>query len=90
MTQEMTWNEIKKLYDREWVELIDYDWPDTESYPFSGTVRVHAKTRAMFDDLCDIDPPFDSAYIFVGEPKKDVDVVVTRGYSRVVIGPDHA
>jgi glutamine synthetase len=90
MAEKLSWEEIKQQYDQEWVELVDYDWPDTETYPRSGIVRVHANTRAKFDDLADIDPPFDSAYIFVGQTKKDEDVVVTRGYSRVIIGPDHA
>lgn len=86
----LTWDEIKKLYNEEWVELIDYDWPDTEPYPHSGIVRVHAKTRAAFDDLADHDPPFDSAYIFVGSPRRSGDVVETRGYCKVVINSDHA
>ena len=86
----MTWEEIKKQYSDEWVELVDYDWPETESYPVAGVVRAHAKTRAKFDDLCDVDPPFDSAYVFVGQPKNNEEVVVTRGYSRIIPGPAHA
>jgi len=27
MTKKMIWAEIKKLYDQEWVELVDCDWP---------------------------------------------------------------
>ena len=90
MEKKLTWAEIKTLYDQEWVELVDYDWPDSEPHPLSGTVRVHARTRAQFDDLADTDPPFDSAYIFVGQPKQNDDLVVTRGYARIVIGSEHA
>ena len=87
MEKKLSWEEIKERYDREWVELVDYDWPDEEPNPRAGVVRVHAKTRKEFDDLADIDPPFDSAYVFVGKPKRNEEVVVTRGYSRVVFGP---
>jgi hypothetical protein len=90
MKKKLTWEKISKHYDQEWVELVDYDWPETDLYPHSGIVRVHAKTRAEFDDLADRDPPFDSAYIFVGEPMRNEDMVVTRGCSRVVVSPDHA
>lgn len=90
MEKKLTWEEIKKQYDQEWVELIDYDWPDEEPDPRAGIVRVHAKTRSQFDDLADQDPPFDSAYVFVGQPKPTEEVVVTRGYSSIVVGPDHA
>lgn len=89
--ERLTWEEIKKQYDQEWVELVDYDWPDQDQYPRSGVVRVHAPTRSKFDDLADIDPPFDSAYIFVGETKRsESDPIVTRGYSRVIFGPKNA
>lgn len=66
--RKLTWEEIMKKYDQEWVELVDYDWPDEETDPRSGIVRVHAKTRDEFDRLTDIDPPKHSAYVFVGEP----------------------
>ena len=84
MEKKLTWEEITKQYDQEWVELVDYDWPEQDSYPRSGAVRVHANTRSKFDDLADRDPPLDSAYIFVGKPKRNEEVVVTRGYSRII------
>ena len=88
-TTKLTWEQIEKQYNKEWVELIDYDWPDECECPRAGVVRVHAKTRKEFDDLADQDPPFDSAYIFVGRNKPNDEVVVTRGYSRIIIGPEH-
>ena len=39
MEKKLTWEEIKKHYNQEWVELVDYDWPDTEPYPRDGVVR---------------------------------------------------
>lgn len=82
----LNWEEIKERYHQQWVELVDYDWPESEPRPLSGVVRVHAKSRTEFDDLADVDPPFDSAYIFVGRPSKSDDVVITRGYTKVVAG----
>ena len=32
-------------------------------------VRVHAKTRREFDDLVDVDPPDDSANVYVDRRK---------------------
>lgn len=87
--QKTTWEEIRKLYDREWVELVDYDWPEEEAYPRSGVVRVHAKSRQEFDNLADIDPPVDSAYVFVGEPQKQSDLVIARKRSHVIVESEH-
>ena len=53
MEKKLTWEEIKKRYDQEWVELVDYDWPDGESHPRSGTLRSHAATRKSF--ICNAD-----------------------------------
>ena len=66
MNEKLTWNEIEAKYDREWVELVDYDWNETESYPEMGVVRVHSNTRDEFDRLTANNPPENSAYIFVG------------------------
>ena len=69
MAEKPTWEEIKKQYDQEWVELVDYEWPEEGADPKSGAVRVHAKTREEFDRLAAIDAPQDSAYVFVGIPE---------------------
>lgn len=67
--EKLSWEEIKKQYDTQWVELVDYDWPEEEPYPRMGTVRVHAKTRSEFNKLIlKGNPPKDFAIIFVGEP----------------------
>jgi len=73
MTEKMTWEEIEKLYVQEWVELVDYEWSEQAIHPRSGIVRVHAKDRSEFDRLVAIDPPMESAVIFVGEPKLSPD-----------------
>ena len=51
MEKKLTWQEIEKQYDREWVQLVDYDWPEDEPLPRSGVVVVHAKARRDFDTM---------------------------------------
>jgi len=63
----LTWPEIEKLYDKEWVQLIDYDWPEEEALPRSGIVQVHAKSRQQFDKLITQEFQLDSAILFVGQ-----------------------
>ena len=43
MEKKLSWEEIKELYDQEWVELIDYEWPEEAAHPKAGVVRVHAR-----------------------------------------------
>ena len=71
----LSWDEITKSFDQEWVELVDYDWPENAAYPRAGVVRVHAKARREFDRLINQDPPPDSALIFVGNRLPDPGVV---------------
>ena len=85
MAKKLSWEEIKKLYDQEWVELIDYDWPDEYPDPKAGIVRVHAKTRDEFNRLTAIDPPWDAAIVYVGE-LFPADAPV-HGYSYVKFEP---
>lgn len=76
MGKKLTWQEIEKLYDREWVQLVDYDWPEEESLPLSGVVTVHAKSRREFDELILKEQQEDSALVFVGERKIPPDVIL--------------
>ncbi len=67
-TERLTWDEIKKHYDKEWVELVDYDWPEEKPYPLAGTVRAHAPNRKSFYQLVNTEPmPKDSAIVYVGK-----------------------
>jgi hypothetical protein len=72
MGNKLSWEEIIKQYDKEWVELVDYDWPDGTPYPRSGSVRVHAPDRKEFYRLMkELEPkPTDSALVFVGIPPR--------------------
>jgi hypothetical protein len=69
MEKKLTWDKIEKLYNRQWVQLIQYDWPEREALPRAGVVRVHAKTRQEFDRLIAREPQKNSALLFVGERK---------------------
>lgn len=87
METKLTWQEIEKRYDHQWVLLDDYDWPEEEEFPKAGVVKVHAKERAEFDRLIAArEAGFDSALIFVGDPERPGSEVTTRGYSRVEFG----
>lgn len=68
MEKKLTWEEIKKLYDQEWVELVDYDWPEGTPYPRSGVVRVHDADRKNFHAAVKMQTPAGSALVFVGTP----------------------
>jgi hypothetical protein len=72
MEKKLSWEEIKERYNQEWVELVDYDWPDGTPHPQAGIVRVHASERKRFYQICkehDVlegDSPSDAAILFVG------------------------
>jgi hypothetical protein len=83
--EKLSWEEIKKIYNEEWVELVDYDWPDEDPDPKAGVVRVHAKSREEFDRLAAIDSPQDAACVFVGE--LFAAGMKVQGFSSIVIEP---
>jgi hypothetical protein len=62
------WDQIEKDFNNQWVELVDYEWQEGKPFPNSGKVRVHATDRNEFYKLAKIDPPKDSAILFVGKP----------------------
>jgi len=75
--KKLTWEEIAKSYDKEWGELVDCDWPDGTPYPRAGVVRVHSPERKEFYRMMtELKPqPEDSAVVFVGQPKRDPNIV---------------
>jgi hypothetical protein len=85
MAEKLTWNEIEKLYDHEWIELVDFDWPDMETHPINGVVRVHTKSRIEFDKLINLDPPESSAYVFVGKRELKPGEIVSLNRHQVQI-----
>lgn len=72
MENKLTWQQIETQFNHQWVQLVDYDWPEGTPYPKSGVVRVHAPERKEFyQKVHAMQPkPADSAFVFVGIPQK--------------------
>ena len=85
MSDKLTWNEIEKRYDKEWVQLVDYDWPEGLPFPKSGVVRVHAQERKEFYRKAqELEPNAkDSAFVFVGVPAKEPGVIYNNFHKTV-------
>lgn len=77
MKEKLTWGEIERKYNQEWVQLVDYDWPEEEPLPHGGVVQAHAKTRREFDELILREPQEDSALLFVGERKIPSGIILS-------------
>ena len=67
MSKKITWDEIRKIYDGEWVELVDFDWDETEADPQAGVVRVHSKDKEEFRKLILDRPDCETAIVYVGD-----------------------
>jgi hypothetical protein len=63
-----SWSQIEINFANQWVELVDYEWQEGKPFPDSGIVRVHASDRQEFYKLAKVNPPKDSAILFVGKP----------------------
>ena len=77
MTERLTWEEIEAQYDRQWVQLVDFDWPEEEALPRAGIVVAHAKTRREFDAIIAEAPQENSALLYVGKREIPPDVVLS-------------
>ena len=65
MKERLTWDEIEKRYWHQWVQLVDFDWPDTQFWPTTAVVRVHAPSREEFDKLAATGRPSRTARLYV-------------------------
>jgi len=83
MNEKLTWEQIKEKYNQQWVQLVDYDWNDTEPYPAAGIVTVHAPTRKEFNNLTKQQPARDAARVFVGPATRDKNVVLNCNLFKV-------
>lgn len=81
--EKLTWDEILKAYNQEWVHLVDYEWMDGEPYPKRGIVRIHAKSRKDFDDLMLAAEPISGARLFVGKGEESHDLIMMGNFMRV-------
>ena len=77
MENKLDWNEISSKFNQEWVELVDYDWPDGEVNPLAGVVGVHAFERREFYQLLKENGSNaeDRAFVFVGQPKRPEGII---------------
>lgn len=70
--QQMTWEEIEKEFDSEWV-LIDEPELDGFNNVLSGRVRFHGEKRSEAWDVCGkIDSPHTKAVLYIGAPPADM------------------
>ncbi len=67
MEEKLTWDQITDRYRDEWVELVNYDWDETEPYPASGVVRCHSSSRKGLSVLMKEDSIKHSAIVFTGQ-----------------------
>lgn len=81
--KKLTWEEIRKEYDGQWVHLIDYDWTDGQPYPSGGVVRIHARDRRDFDDQMLSSEPISGARLFVGKVEGNEDLIMMGNFMRV-------
>ena len=70
-TNKLSWEEIRKAFDGQWVHLVDYDWAEGTPYPSSGVVHIHAKTRKEFNELIKNSDRVPGARIYVGDVKEE-------------------
>jgi hypothetical protein len=89
MAERLTWEQIEARYDKQWVELVDVNWPEEDINPRAGVVRVHAQSREEFDKLVGELPLVDSALVFVGTPDLP-DSVIMNTFNRIQVKPVHA
>jgi len=68
MNQKLSWDQIKQTYRDEWVELVDFDWDETDPYPSSGVVNAHHKDKKELRKILrDKERPTEAALLFTGE-----------------------
>ena len=73
----LSWKQIEKKYDKQWVQLINFDWPEYESLPHSGEVVANAKKRKDFDKLiCATKQKF-SAILFIGDRELPPNIILS-------------
>lgn len=83
-SEKLTWDEILKRYDQQYVELVDFNWPDEEPNPLSGVVRTHNADKKEFYRLTKREPrPDDVAILWVGKLPREEGVIWSPSLVRV-------
>ncbi len=81
--KKLSWEQICKEYNGEWVHLVDYEWEDSSPYPRSGVVNIHATTRKEFDQLMLQAMPISGARVYVGDSEEGHDLIMMGSLMRV-------
>jgi len=80
----ISWQEIEKLYPKQWVELVDYDWPNDAQNPISGIVRSHSANHKTFYTKANKEPrPTDSAILFVGNVSAPAGTIFCSSLAKI-------
>ena len=65
--QRLFWNQIKAIYQGEWVELTDVDWDWDKPFPKRASVRHHSPDRnELMSAIRNDGASADSTVIFLG------------------------
>lgn len=73
MAEKLSWDEILKKYDQQWIELVDFDWDETDPSPKAGVVRVHSTNKSEMLRIASIDPPAkEAAILFIGKTRHEL------------------
>ena len=84
MNEILTWQEIENSYQNQWVQLIDFNWPEGLSRPKSGRVRIHASSRKEFNSLVLAAEPVDAARVYVGSPQMKDSSILRSNLIRMI------
>ena len=84
MDKIFSWKEIEEKFNNQWVQLVDYNWPEGEPRPLSGKVRLHAPTRKEFNKCVLAAEPVDAARVYVGKHKLPDGYILSSHIVKVV------
>lgn len=76
MRQRLSWNQVKKLYEGQWVELVDFEWDWNNAYPRWACVGLSADSR---EELLSLSTNDESLILFIGA----AECMVRQDESRV-------
>lgn len=80
----LTWQQIEEKYDQQWIQLIEFDWPEGEVRPRSGCVRIHAQTRREFNRLVLEADGVNAARIYVGKHSLPEGTILSSNIVKIV------
>ena len=82
--ERLSWEEIQKRYNQQWVQLVDYEWPEGEPRPLSGRVRIHAPERREFNKLILESEAVDAARVYVGDHRLPESTILSSNIVKII------